>query len=162
MIIPVSTHFDRKYPSPDRRAGGASVRTGGKYDSQGRRRPMGGRRGQVFMSGTKTARRGVYSAPGGKCGSQRSVRTNSHVRNESSLRDRLFGLHGRIGFDRVLAPRDMGCGPPSTFFMANNGVPPPPWSKRLVFTCNTYSPAYKGKPRKKRLSPKQVNTLIHQ
>ena len=29
-------------------------------------------------------------------------------------------------------------------------------------TCNTYSLAYKGKPRKKRLSPKQVNTLIHQ
>ena len=29
-------------------------------------------------------------------------------------------------------------------------------------TCNTYSAAYKGKPRKKRLSPKSPNTLIHQ
>ncbi len=31
----------------------------------------------------------------------------------------------------------------------------------VVFTCNTYSVPYKGKPLKKRLSPKQVNTLIH-
>ena len=31
----------------------------------------------------------------------------------------------------------------------------------VVFTCNTYSAAYKGKDLKKRLSPKQVNTLIH-
>ena len=30
-----------------------------------------------------------------------------------------------------------------------------------VFTCNTYSAAYKGKPSKKRLSPKSPNTLIH-
>ena len=29
-------------------------------------------------------------------------------------------------------------------------------------TCNTYLVAYKGKSPKKRLSPKQVNTLIHQ
>ena len=28
-------------------------------------------------------------------------------------------------------------------------------------TCNTYSVPYKGKPQKKRLSPKSVNTLIH-
>ena len=32
---------------------------------------------------------------------------------------------------------------------------------RCVFTCNTYSVPYKGKPRKKRLSPKSPNTLIH-
>ena len=32
----------------------------------------------------------------------------------------------------------------------------------VVFTCNTYSPAYKGKTLKKRLSPKSPNTLIHQ
>ena len=31
----------------------------------------------------------------------------------------------------------------------------------VVFTCNTYSVPYKGKDPKKRLSPKQVNTLIH-
>ena len=33
---------------------------------------------------------------------------------------------------------------------------------RACNTCNTYSPAYKGKDLKKRLSPKSVNTLIHQ
>ena len=99
---------------------------------------------------------GANAAHSGRCG------RTSMFGNESSLRDRLFGLYGRIGFDRVLAPRDMGCGSPSTSFMANSGAPPPPWSKRLVFTCNMYSPAYKGKSSKKRLSPKQVNTLIHQ
>ena len=67
----------------------------------------------------------------------RSARTNSHVRNESRS----------ISKFRI---------------RSNSGAPPPPWLKRLVFTCNTYSPAYKGKPRKKRLSPKWVNTLIHQ
>ena len=34
-------------------------------------------------------------------------------------------------------------------------------ANRACITCNTYSPAYKGKDPKKRLSPKQVNTLIH-
>ena len=34
-------------------------------------------------------------------------------------------------------------------------------AKTVCITCNTYSPAYKGKDLKKRLSPKQVNTLIH-
>ena len=33
--------------------------------------------------------------------------------------------------------------------------------KTARITCNTYSAAYKGKPRKKRLSPKSPNTLIH-
>ena len=32
----------------------------------------------------------------------------------------------------------------------------------VVFTCNTYSVPYKGKSPKKRLSPKSLNTLIHQ
>ena len=32
----------------------------------------------------------------------------------------------------------------------------------VVFTCNTYSVPYKGKDLKKRLSPKSLNTLIHQ
>ena len=35
-------------------------------------------------------------------------------------------------------------------------------ANRARITCNTYSPAYKGKTLKKRLSPKWVNTLIHQ
>ena len=34
-------------------------------------------------------------------------------------------------------------------------------ANRACITCNTYSPAYKGKTLKKRLSPKSVNTLIH-
>ena len=38
---------------------------------------------------------------------------------------------------------------------------PSPLTKTACITCNTYSVPYKGKPLKKRLSPKQVNTLIH-
>ena len=34
-------------------------------------------------------------------------------------------------------------------------------ANRACITCNTYSVPYKGKPSKKRLSPKWVNTLIH-
>ena len=34
-------------------------------------------------------------------------------------------------------------------------------ANRACITCNTYSVPYKGKTLKKRLSPKQVNTLIH-
>ena len=41
-------------------------------------------------------------------------------------------------------------------------APPPPCEMTVVFTCNTYSVPYKGKDLKKRLSPKSVNTLIHQ
>ena len=33
---------------------------------------------------------------------------------------------------------------------------------RACITCNTYSPAYKGKEPKNSLSPKSLNTLIHQ
>ena len=122
---------------------------GARAVQMSRRRPMGGRRGQVSMSGTKTASRGVHSVPRGKCGPRavrvrpswhaygRSARTNSHVRNESRS---ISGFRIRSG----------------------SGAPPPSWWKRLVFTCNTYSVPYKGKPRKKRLSPKSLNTLIHQ
>ena len=45
---------------------------------------------------------------------------------------------------------------------SGRGAPPPPWGMTVVFTCNTYSVPYKGKALKKRLSPKSVNTLIHQ
>ena len=38
---------------------------------------------------------------------------------------------------------------------------PSPLVKTARITCNTYSVPYKGKPPKKRLSPKSVNTLIH-
>ena len=38
---------------------------------------------------------------------------------------------------------------------------PSPLMETACITCNTYSPAYKGKDPKKRLSPKSVNTLIH-
>ena len=41
-------------------------------------------------------------------------------------------------------------------------VRPSPLANHACITCNTYSPAYKGKSPKKRLSPKSVNTLIHQ
>ena len=34
-------------------------------------------------------------------------------------------------------------------------------TNHACITCNTYSVPYKGKSLKKRLSPKQVNTLIH-
>ena len=38
---------------------------------------------------------------------------------------------------------------------------PSPLVETARITCNTYSVPYKGKPPKKRLSPKQVNTLIY-
>ena len=38
---------------------------------------------------------------------------------------------------------------------------PSPLVETARITCNTYSVPYKGKPPKKRLSPKSVNTLIH-
>ena len=41
-------------------------------------------------------------------------------------------------------------------------APPPPWGMTVVFTCNTYSVPYKGKEPKNSLSPKSLNTLIHQ
>ena len=39
---------------------------------------------------------------------------------------------------------------------------PSPLAETVCITCNTYSVPYKGKDLKKRLSPKSVNTLIHQ
>ena len=41
-------------------------------------------------------------------------------------------------------------------------VTPSPLVKTVCITCNTYSVPYKGKDLKKRLSPKSLNTLIHQ
>ena len=41
------------------------------------------------------------------------------------------------------------------------GATPSPLVETARITCNTYSVPYKGKPPKKRLSPKQVNTLIY-
>ena len=59
----------------------------------------------------------------------------------------------------TMSTADTSCRIRSAFF--------PKWKfyeqvERACITCNTYSAAYKGKPSKKRLSPKWVNTLIHQ
>ena len=123
---------------------------------------MSGQRERIPVFGMKAARRGVYSAPRGKRGPMRPepvhgwpTRTSPHVRNEG--RPVFTG-----GWSFVLAPRGVRYVPPSTSLLAGSGAPPPPMSGRVVFTCNTYSVPYKGKPRKKRLSPKSLNTLIHQ
>ena len=51
--------------------------------------------------------------------------------------------------------------PPSIYVFHEQVVAPSPLAKTACITCNTYSVPYKGKSLKKRLSPKQVNTLIH-
>ena len=115
----------------------------------------GGRHGRVSTSTVKAAQSSVYSAPRGKC---RPWGCERHL-----------GVRcGRIPMSGTKPPAEAAIRSPSPgsgrppLVLTNSGAPPPPWSKRLVFTCNTYSPAYKGKPRKKRLSPKSLNTLIHQ
>ena len=94
------------------------------------------RRGQVFAFGTKTAQRGVYSAPRGKCrlsAYERLVRTGF--------------ASGAKATRRFIRPAFTGSRCASVI--------------AVVFTCNTYSVPYKGKDLKKRLSPKSPNTLIH-
>ena len=79
----------------------------------------------------------------------RPVRPNSHVRDETARR----GGHPiskpwirltAAGFDEQWCLR------------------PSPLTETACNTCNTYSVPYKGKEPKNSLSPKSLNTLIHQ
>ena len=145
-----------------------------------------------FMFGTKTAQRGVYSAPRGKCrplGHGQSAQTSFHTRIKT--------VHGRCGRRMTAGADKFLCSerkPTRVAFIRLLGAnaayqPMNGWCERVsasgakatrrfirpaftgsrrasvmavVFTCNTYSVPYKEKSRKKRLSPKSVNTLIHQ
>ena len=75
---------------------------------------------------------------------------NSHVRDESRHTDTPAWI-------------------PSSFFRTDAtgsdrqwSATPSPLVETACITCNTYSVPYKGKDLKKRLSPKSLNTLIHQ
>ena len=75
---------------------------------------------------------------------------NSHVRDESRQTDTPVWIPSSLfrpdaaGSDRQWS------------------ATPSPLVETARITCNTYSVPYKGKDLKKRLSPKSVNTLIHQ
>ena len=111
---------------------------------RGKCRPSGRRRfanRQVSMLGMKPVQRGVHPAPGGECGPP----TPNRRERDASIRPYPTGTIRRSSG---------GSG-------AGSGSPPPPLVEAARITCNTYSPAYKGKSLKKRLSPKSLNTLIH-
>ena len=88
------------------------------------------------------------------------------VRDESPSEGRLFGPQGRMRLTGVVGGRRgqvlrSGRNCPErrlSGFFAGSGRAS---VMAVVFTCNTYSAAYKGKDPKKRLSPKSPNTLIH-
>ena len=97
--------------------------------------------------------------------------TSFHARDGTRPKRRPSGSRGRMRsthsqqagagcFDPPVSDRDH----PSFVWEsgAGSGSPPPPLGERTRIACNTYSVPYKGKTLKKRLSPKSVNTLIHQ
>lgn len=128
---------------------------GARAVQMSRRRPMGGRRGQVFMSGTKTARRGVYSASRSEYGPWGLGSSAGGVGAPVmtcpwAIGANKFPCPKRKSLNlQVLNPVEQWCSPSPLIEAARN-------------TCNTYSVPYKGKDLKKRLSPKSLNTLIHQ
>ena len=107
------------------------------------------------MSGTKAARRGVYSASRGEYGPW------GLESSAGSAGTPVMACPWAIGADELPCPKRK----PLNLQVPNpveRWRAPSPLTETARNTCNTYSPAYKGKSPKKRLSPKQVNTLIHQ
>ena len=159
---------------------------------EGARHPPRTRSDAKFMFRTKTAQWGVYSAPRSKCrplGHGQSAQTSFHTRTKTvhgrcerrmtagadkfsrSERKPLSGAFIRLlGANAAYRPTNGWCERVSTFGAkaTRRFVRPASTGSRrasvmaVVFTCNTYSVPYKGKPPKKRLSPKSLNTLIHQ
>ena len=111
---------------------------------------------RVSTSTVKAAQSGVYSAPRGKC---RPWGCERHL-----------GVRcGRIPMSGTKPPEEAAIRSPSLgsgrppLVLTNSGVcAPSPLTETACNTCNTYSVPYKGKDLKKRLSPKSLNTLIHQ
>ena len=106
------------------------------------------------MSGTKAAQRGVYSVPRGK---YEPWRLGSSA---GSVDAPVMAYPWAIGADELPCPERK----PLNLQVPNpveQWFAPSPLTETARNTCNTYSPAYKGKSPKKRLSPKSVNTLIH-
>ena len=104
-------------------------------------------------------------------GEWRPARTSFRVRDESRPEGRSFGPQGRmplIGRRAVGVKAIRRKHPSDPQFPHSAGCRrfAERWNSPLVetacITCNTYSVPYKGKTLKKRLSPKSVNTLIHQ
>ena len=99
------------------------------------------------MSETKASQRGVYSVPGGKC---EPWRLGSSA---GSVGAPVMACPWAIGADELPCPERK----PLNLQVPNpveQWCAPSPLTETARNTCNTYSPAYKGKPRKKRLSPK--------
>ena len=155
--------FRRMRPHPDdgQMRGRRGVRRGHDRHDRSRGYPnapwtaYGGQCGQVPTFRTKAAQSGVYSAPRGKC---RPWGCERHL-----------GVRcGRMPMSGTKPPEEAAIRSPSPgsgrppLVLTNSGVcAPSPLTETACNTCNTYSPAYKGKEPKNSLSPKQVNTLIH-
>ena len=104
-------------------------------------------RTKFSMSETKASQRGVYSVPGGKC---EPWRLGSSA---GSVGAPVMACPWAIGADELPCPERK----PLNLQVPNpveQWCAPSPLTETARNTCNTYSPAYKGKPRKKRLSPK--------
>ena len=91
----------------------------------------------------------------------RSARTSFHVWDENRPEGCLSGSQEWIGLRGSLPRAAWRYGPPFIHVFHEQAVTPSPLTETACITCNTYSPAYKGKDLKKRLSPKSLNTLIH-
>ena len=105
-----------------------------------RRRRMAADMDKFSAFGTKAVQRGVYSAHRGKCRS-------------SGWKRLTRGRHGQVSAFGTKTVQRGAC----PVFRGRRACA----RHDACITCNTYSAAYKGKPSKKRLSPKWVNTLIH-
>ena len=105
-----------------------------------RRRRMAADMDKFSAFGTKAVQRGVYSAHRGKCRS-------------SGWKRLTRGRHGQVSVFGTKTVQRGAC----PVFRGRRACA----RHDACITCNTYSAAYKGKPSKKRLSPKWVNTLIH-
>ena len=132
---------------------------------------------QVSMSAMKAVQRGVHYGsqgqmpPTGLWMVAWAARTSFHVRNESRPEGRLFGFWERMRSTHSNR-RDTNASIrsyPTGTICRSSGDPeraveraPSPLVETTRIICNTYSVPYKGKDLKKRLSPKSLNTLIHQ